>query len=74
MVQKLRTRPQPSTPKPRYRVINWPEYNRALVGRGAVTLWLDGDVVEGWRARGGKGCVYSDVAIRCGLSFGWCST
>ncbi|MFV2068826.1 MAG: IS5 family transposase [Pirellulales bacterium] len=68
MAQKIRTRPQPVIPKPRYRVTNWPEYNRALVGRGSVTLWLSDDVVEGWRARGGKGCVYSDLAILCGLS------
>ena len=25
-------------------------------------------MIRGWRARGGKGCVYSDLAIRCGLS------
>ena len=68
MVQKLRTRPQLVTPKPRYRVTNWPEYNRALVERGSVALWLSEEVVRGWRAAGGKGCVYSDVAIRCALS------
>jgi len=68
MAQKLRTRPHSPTPKPRYRVTNWPDYNRALVARGSVTLWLSDEVARGWRARGGKGCVYSDVAIRCGLS------
>ena len=36
--------------------------------RGSVMLWLCDDVVESWRAPGGKGCVYSDLAIRCGLS------
>jgi len=35
---------------------------------GSVTLWLSDEVAQGWRAQGGKGCVYSDVAIRCGLS------
>lgn len=68
MAQKLRTRPQLVIPKPRYRVTNWPDYNRALVERGSVTLWLSEEVVRGWRAPGGKGCVYSDVAIRCALS------
>jgi len=68
MKQKLRTRPQSRRPNPRYRVTNWPEYNRALVERGSVTLWIDAEVIRGWRARGGKGCVYSDLAIRCGLS------
>jgi len=68
MAQKLRTRPQEPTAKPRYRVTNWPEYDRALVERGSVTLWLSDEVARGWRARGGKGYVYSDVAIRCALS------
>ena len=68
MARKSRTVPQDRPPKPRYRVTNWPEYNRALVQRGSVTLWLCEDVAEGWRARSGKGCVYSDLAIRCGLS------
>lgn len=68
MTQTIRTRPQSAIPQSRYRVTNWPEYNRALVARGAVTLWLSDDVVEGWRAKGGKGCVYSDLAIRCGLN------
>jgi hypothetical protein len=68
MARKSRTVPQNRPPKPRYRVTNWPEYNRALVQRGSVTLWLCEDVAEGWRARSGKGCVYSDLAIRCGLS------
>lgn len=68
MKQKLRTRPRSRTPKPHYRVTNWPDYNRALVERGSVTLWIGDDVIRGWRARGGKGCIYSDLAIRCGLS------
>lgn len=68
MVRKSRTDPQEPSPKPRYRVTNWPAYNRALVERGSVTLWLSDDVIRGWRAQGGKGCVYSDLAIRCALS------
>lgn len=55
-------------PKPRYRVTNWREYNRALVARGSVTLWIDEAVVAGWGAAGGKGWRYSDVAILCALS------
>jgi len=68
MTQKIRTRLQSAAPKPRYRVTNWPAYNRALVQRGSVTLWLSDEMIQGWRARGGKGCVYSDLAIRCALS------
>lgn len=55
-------------PKPRYRVTNWREYNRALVARGAITLWVDEAVVAGWGAAGGKGWRYSDMAILCALS------
>ena len=66
MVQRVR---KSSTPKPkaRYRVTNWREYNRALVARGAITLWIDEAVVAGWGAAGGKGWRYSDMAILCAL-------
>ena len=68
MARKTRTGPQQHSPKQRYRVTNWPDYNRALIARGSVTLWLGEDVARGWRAQGGKGCVYSDLAILCGLN------
>ena len=47
---------------------NWPDYNRALVARGGVTLWLDEEVLRDWRAVGGKGMRYNDAAILCALS------
>jgi hypothetical protein len=49
-------------------VTNWPDYNRALVARGGVTLWLHEEVLRDWRAVGGKGMRYSDAAILCALS------
>ena len=67
MAQRIRKSPVPK-PKPRYRVTNWSEYNRALIARGSVTLWIDKAVLAGWRARGGKGWRYSDAAILCALS------
>lgn len=67
MAQRVRKSPA-SKPKARYRVTNWREYNRALVARGAVTLWIDEAVVAGWGAAGGKGWRYSDMAILCALS------
>lgn len=67
MAQRFRTRPAASA-KPRYRVTNWPDYNRALVERGSLTLWIDQEVLDGWRATGGKGWRYSDVAILAALS------
>jgi hypothetical protein len=67
MVQRIRTAPE-SAPKPRYRVANWRDYNRALVARGSITLWIDAAVLAGWRATGGKGRRYSDAAILAALS------
>lgn len=66
MAQRVRKSPAPK-PKARYRVTNWREYNRALVARGAITLWIDEAVVAGWGAAGGKGWRYSDMAILCAL-------
>ncbi|MGB5660691.1 MAG: IS5 family transposase [Thermoanaerobaculia bacterium] len=64
-------------PKPeftfRYRVRNWPEYNRALVGRGRLTLWFDETAIAGWRANDqsaapGRPRVYADTTIECALT------
>ena len=56
----------------RSRVRNWPEYNRALVARGSLTLWVDEQAVSAWRRRGspqgrGRPRIYSDTAIECAL-------
>jgi hypothetical protein len=67
MAQRTRKSRVPK-PKCRYRVTNWGAYNRALVARGAITLWIDDAVLAGWRASGGKGCRYGDAAILCALS------
>ncbi|MGH7965406.1 MAG: IS5 family transposase [Candidatus Binatia bacterium] len=54
--------------KARYRLRNWGEYNRALVQRGSLTLWLSEDVLTAWQntARTGKRGhphTYTDTAI-----------
>jgi IS5 family transposase len=67
MAQRTR-KSRPSRPKARYRVTNWGAYDRALVARGAITLWIDEAVLAGWRASGGKGRLYGDAAILCALS------
>jgi hypothetical protein len=46
--------------KTKYRVSNWAEYDRALVRRGDITLWISEDAIEGWKpapsaSRGGPG-------------------
>ncbi|MHC5051732.1 MAG: IS5 family transposase [Planctomycetota bacterium] len=56
----------------RYRVRNWPEYNRALIARGSLTLWVDEQAVSAWRERDGprgrgRPRTYSDTAIECAL-------
>jgi hypothetical protein len=33
----------------RYRVRNWRTYNRALINRGRLTVWLDDHAIAAWR-------------------------
>jgi hypothetical protein len=67
--QAKSTAKQPQkTAKKQYKVINWPEYNQALVNRGDFTLWIAEDVIEQWRHENkdlkvGRPFVYSDRAI-----------
>ena len=57
--------------KTKYRVNNWSEYDRALVQRGEVTLWMSEDAIEDWKpaASGGRGGQrkFSDHAIETAL-------
>jgi len=58
--------------KTKYRVSNWSEYDRSLVQRGNITVWLTPDVVASWSAlptgrRGGQP-KYSDLAIETALT------
>ena len=38
--------------KTKYRIGNWPAYDRALVQRGDVTLWLTPEAIATWEAVG----------------------
>ena len=38
--------------KTKYRVGNWPAYDRSLVQRGDVTLWLTPEAIATWEAVG----------------------
>lgn len=60
-----------TTKKATYRVRNWAAYNRSLVSRGSITVWIDDEVIATWhpapsgkRSRGGQP-KYSDRAIEC---------
>ena len=58
--------------KTKYRVGNWPAYDRALVQRGDVTLWLSPDAVKAWRPkpsqRPGAPRRFSDLAIETAVA------
>ncbi|MDA1196243.1 MAG: transposase, partial [Planctomycetota bacterium] len=58
--------------KTKYRVKNWAAYDRALVARGDITLWITPEALEAWRpARTGmRGAPtkFSDVAIETALT------
>jgi len=58
-----------ATPKVQYRVTNWPQYDRALVERGSLTIWFDEEFLQShWRPEptGKRGAPfrYSDEAIQ----------
>jgi IS5 family transposase len=58
--------------KTKYRVSNWPEYDRALVERGNITLWISDDAIASWKpaptGRRGAQRKFSDHAIKTALT------
>ena len=59
-------------PTAKYRVTNWPDYDAALVRRGAVTVWFTDEAIAAWHApatgrRGGQP-IYSTLAIETALT------
>ena len=61
-------------PRARYRVTNWPEYDRGLVGRGDLRFWIAEEALAAWaaprrRTRGGQ-ARFSDLAIEAVLMLG----
>src|SRR3712207_4379726 len=65
-------------PRARYKVTNWPEYDRALQRRGSLTVWVTPEALAAWHPPGtgqrGRSRTYSDLAIETGhllrLAFG----
>ena len=65
-------------PRARYRVQNWPGYDRALQRRGGLTVWVTPEALAAWQpprtGQRGRPRDYSDVAIETGhllrLAFG----
>jgi hypothetical protein len=60
------------TKKATYRIRNWAEYDRALIRRGSLTIWVDQGSLDAWHHQGpprwGAKFVYSDTAIQCLLT------
>ena len=58
--------------KTKYRVGNWAEYDKALVQRGDITLWISEDAIESWKPAptGLRGAQrkFSDHAIETALA------
>ena len=51
-----------------YRIKNWPEYNRALIQRGSITIWVEEKSIKNWMSsyhtgKAGRPQIYSDDAI-----------
>lgn len=58
--------------KASYKVKNWSSYNKSLVERGSLTIWITPEILESWqdqrpRQRGGQ-YAYSDMAIETMLT------
>ena len=60
------------TYKTKYRVTNWREYERGLVQRGDVTVWLSQEAIDAWEAaptgRRGAQPKFSGLAIETALT------
>ena len=65
-------------PRARYRIQNWPEYDRTLQQRGSLAVWVTPEALAAWQpphtGQCGRPRDYSDVAIETGhllrLAFG----
>ncbi|MBL6458815.1 IS5 family transposase [Belnapia sp. T6] len=63
--------PQGERPRTRYRARNWREYDRGLIARGDLTVWISPDL--SWHASGGTGRrgrprIFTDAAIQAVLT------
>ena len=67
----MRSRVHP-TYKTKYRLGNWPAYDRSLVERGDITFWISKDAIDSWKPapsgkRGGQRR-FSDLALETALT------
>ena len=68
--------PSTTTPvKDKYEVKNWKAYNKSLVNRGSLSIWLEDSVLRQWRdidiSKKVVGeCLYGDSVVQCCLLLG----
>ena len=58
--------------KVKYHPRNWSQYNKSLVARGSLTLWVNDEVLNQWyhlskNNKPGRNNLYSDLAIQCAI-------
>jgi hypothetical protein len=63
----------PMTKKLTYKVSNWKEYNRSLINRGNLTVWVSEEAIANWNVvsptgRKGRVKTYSDLAVETALT------
>lgn len=55
--------------KDKYRVTNWSSYNKSLVRRGNISIWIEEEAISNWYYEGpsqkGGQYEYSDTCIEC---------
>jgi len=67
-----------------YKVRNWPSYNKSLVNRGDISIWLSDDVKKGWYYQGAQvpggelkysnACIEFCLTIKCLFRFDYRKT
>ncbi len=67
----MRSRVHPKY-KTKYRVSNWADYDRALVQRGDITIWISEEAIAAWKSaptgRRGAQRKFADAAIETALT------
>lgn len=59
--------------KSHYHLKNWSEYNRALVNRGNLTVWISDEAIAQWNTtertgKKGRPHIYHELAVDCALT------
>lgn len=66
-VQRNAVKEEETKQKDKYKIVNWSAYNKSLISRGDITVWLDEEVIAQWSydgpAQRGAQFVYSDICI-----------